>query len=206
MRWPRWWMWGALAAWLVAMAACDSRPAQPAFHGVDITGASYAQDFHLPDTQGRVRSLSDFKGKVVVVFFGYTQCPDVCPTTMAELAQAKRLLGQRGQQVQGIFITLDPERDSAQLLDNYVRAFDPSFIALRADLQQTRATAQAFRVFFEKVPGADPGQYTVDHTAGSFVFDAAGRARVFARYGMGAQALSEDLAALLKASPSGARP
>lgn len=188
----------ALAAAL-PLAACDKFGAAraPAFKGVDLTGADYAKTLNLPDQDGRMRSLSDFKGKVVVVFFGYTQCPDVCPTTMAELAEVKRSLGADGARVQGVFVSVDPERDTPALLKAYAASFDPSFVALRGSEDQTRAVAKDFKVFFAKVPGKTPESYTMDHTAASFIFDAQGRVRVFSRYGSGAQALADDLKLLL---------
>jgi protein SCO1/2 len=179
------------------LAGCQRAAPAPAFHAVDITGAKYAQDFALPDADGRIRHLSDFKGKVTVVFFGYTQCPDVCPTTMADLAQAKQLLGPDGDRVQGVFITVDPERDTPSLLKAYVKNFDPSFVALRGTPAQTEATAKAFKVFYAKVPGSDDKSYTVDHTAGAYVFDPQGRVRLFTRYGSGPKALADDVKQLL---------
>lgn len=197
----------ALAATL--LASCDKSATPPSgasappaplqFQGVDITGASYAQSLALPDAKGQQRSLADFKGKVVVVFFGYTQCPDVCPTTMAELAQVKKALGPDGDRVQGVFVTVDPERDTPEVLNSYLASFDPSFVALRGTLEQTKAVAKEFKVFYAKVPGTTEGAYTVDHTAGSYVLDAQGRIRVFERYGSGAPALTADLKALLAA-------
>ena len=189
----------ALAAAL-ALAACDRAPVgadKPAFKAVDITGADYARTLSLPDAEGKVRTLADFKGKVTVVFFGYTQCPDVCPTTMAELAEVKRSLGKDGERVQGVFVTIDPERDTPQLLKNYITAFDPSFVALRGSDAQTKAVAKEFKVYYAKVEGRTPGSYTMDHTAGSFIYDTQGRLRLFTRYGGGAQALASDLRALL---------
>jgi len=189
----------ALAAAL-ALAACDRAPVgadKPAFKAVDITGADYARTLSLPDAEGKVRTLADFKGKVTVVFFGYTQCPDVCPTTMAELAEVKRSLGKDGERVQGVFVTIDPERDTPQLLKNYITAFDPSFVALRGSEAQTKAVAKEFKVYYAKVEGRTPGSYTMDHTAGSFIYDTQGRLRLFTRYGGGAQALASDLRALL---------
>jgi protein SCO1/2 len=134
---------------------------------------------------------------VVVVFFGYTQCPDVCPTTMAELAQVKKALGPDGERVQGIFVTVDPQRDTPEVLTNYLASFDPSFVALRGTPEQTQAVAKEFKVFFAKVPGKTEGSYTVDHTAGSYILDANGNIRVFERYGGGVPALTADLKALL---------
>ncbi|GAC1536383.1 MAG: SCO family protein [Ramlibacter sp.] len=179
------------------LAACGQR--KPQFNAVDLTGADYARDFQLPDTEGKVRSLGDFRGKAVVVFFGYTHCPDVCPTTMAELAQARKLLGADGARVQGIFITLDPERDTPELLKAYSASFGPDFVALRGSLEQTAALARDFKVYFRKVDGNTPGSYTLDHTAASFVYDPQGRLRLYARYGAGAQAMADDLKLLLQA-------
>jgi protein SCO1 len=191
---------------LLFVAGCErsagpagtSAAAPPAsFRGIDITGAEYARQLSLPDATGRERSLADWKGKVVVVFFGFTQCPDVCPSTMAELAQVKKALGPDGERVQGVFVTVDPERDTPQVLSAYLAPFDPSFVALRGTLEQTKAVAKEFKVFFGKVPGKTEGAYTIDHTAGSYVFDASGRVRLFVRYGTGAEALTADLKTLL---------
>jgi protein SCO1 len=167
------------------------------FKGIDITGAEYARELNLTDADGKPRQLSDFKGKVTVVFFGFTQCPDVCPTTLVELAQVKKALGPDGDRVQGIFVTVDPERDTADLLKAYVGGFDAGFIALRGTPEETRAAAKGFKVFYAKVPGKTPTSYTVDHTAGSYIFDAQGRVRLFTRYGTGAEALTHDLKLLL---------
>jgi protein SCO1/2 len=184
------------------LAACDkpgSGTPGASFRAVDITGAEYARTLSLQDPDGRTRTLDDFKGKVTVVFFGYTQCPDVCPTTMAELAQVKQSLGADGERVQGVFITVDPERDTPELLKAYMGSFDPSFVALRGTPEQTSATAKEFKVFYAKVPGKAEGTYTMDHTAGSYVFDATGKVRLFVRYGSGAEALAADLKTLLAA-------
>lgn len=188
----------ALAA--MALTACDQGASPSAVHqfnGVDITGADYAEALSLPDQDGRVRTIADFAGKVTVVFFGYTQCPDVCPTTMLELAQVKKALGKDGDRLQGVFVTIDPERDTPQILKSYMASFDPSFIALRGSLDQTQATAKEFKVFFAKVPGKTEGSYTMDHTAGSYVIDGRGRVRLFERYGAGTEPLMADLKALL---------
>ena len=191
----------ALFGVLALIAACDrsapDAPAKPSFKGVDITGAEYARSLALTDADGQPRTLADFKGKVVLVFFGYTQCPDVCPTTMAELAEVKRSLGADGARVQGLFVTVDPERDTAPLLKAYVANFGPDLVGLRGSLEQTQAAAKEFKVFYAKVPGKTASSYTVDHTAGSYVFDAQGRVRLFTRYGSGAQALADDLKILL---------
>jgi protein SCO1 len=183
------------------LAGCDKLglggTSKPAFKGVDLSGAEYARQLNLSDQDGAARTLGDFKGKVLVVFFGYTQCPDVCPTTLAELAQVKKALGADGDKVQGIFVTIDPERDTAALLKAYLQSFDPSFVALRGSEEQTKAVAKEFKVYYAKVPGKAEGSYTMDHTAASFLFDAQGRVRVFSRYGSGAQALTDDLKLLL---------
>ncbi len=184
------------------LAGCDklaTPTAKPQFQGVDITGAEYARTLSLPDQDGKPRTLADFKGKITVVFFGYTQCPDVCPTTMAELAQVKKSLGKDGDRIQGVFVTVDPERDTPELLKTYVTAFDPTFVALRGTPEQTIAAAKEFKVFFAKVPGKTPGSYTMDHTAGSYVLDENGKVRLFVRYGAPADALTSDLKMLLAA-------
>jgi protein SCO1/2 len=184
-----------LAATLAAGCAPDGKPQ---FKAVDITGADYARDFALPDAEGRMRSIRDFQGKAVVVFFGYTQCPDVCPTTLAEIAQAKQLLGVDGAKVQGVFITVDPERDQPELLKAYMANFGPDFVALRGNAEQTAAIARDFKVFYKRVEGKAPGSYFMEHTAASYVYDAQGRLRLYVRYGSGAPALAEDLKLLLR--------
>ena len=182
----------------LALAGCDRAGVAPAgFKAIDITGAEYAQGFDLPDAKGQRRTLADFKGRVVVVFFGFTHCPDVCPTTMIELAEVKKALGADGDRVQGIFITVDPERDTADLLRPYVTNFDPGFVALRGTPEETAALAKSFKVFYAKVPGRTEGNYTIDHTAASFVFDPQGKIRLYTRYGSGAESLKSDLKLLL---------
>jgi len=191
----------ALAA-AAMLAGCDrllpGGASKPAFKGIDITGAEYARTLSLPDVDGQLRTLADYQGKLVVVFFGYTQCPDVCPTTMAELAEVKRSLGEDGARVQGIFVTVDPERDTPELLKAYVANFGPDLVGLRGTPEQTLAAAKEFKVFFAKNEGKTATSYTVDHTAGSYVFDTQGKVRLFTRYGTGAQALADDLKLLLK--------
>ena len=197
----------ALAVALIAaplLSACDRLPALPglpaakaSFNGIDITGAEYARELSLPDADGKPRTLADFKGKVTVVFFGYTQCPDVCPTTLLEVAQARKLLGADGARVQSVFVTVDPERDTAAILKAYVANFGPDNTALRGSLDETKAAARNFKVFYAKVPGKTEGSYSIDHTAGAYVFDASGRVRLFTRYGTGAEALAGDLKQLL---------
>jgi protein SCO1 len=177
------------------LSACSDR--KPAFKSIDITGAAYARQFDLPDANGKPRSLPDFKGKLPVVFFGYTQCPDVCPTTMAEIAQARATLGTAGADVLTVFVTIDPERDTPEVLKAYVSSFAPDAIALRGSLEQTQAMAREFKVFFAKVAGQSPESYTMDHTAGAYVFDRQGRVRLFVRSGGGADALAQDLKLLI---------
>ena len=177
--------------------AC-ARDDKPAFKAVDITGADYGRDFALPDTEGRMRSVKDFAGKAVVVFFGYTQCPDVCPTTMSEIAEAKKLLGPDGKRVEGVFITIDPERDQPQMLKAYVDNFGPDMVALRGSLPQTEQVAKDFKVFYRKAAGSTPANYSMEHSAASYVFDPSGKLRLYVRYGGGAQALADDLKLLLQ--------
>lgn len=185
------------------LAACDlptlGPGKAPSFHAVDITGSGIGNGLALPDLEGRTRNLADFAGQVVVVFFGYTQCPDVCPTTMAELAQLRQSLGKAGERLQVVFVTVDPERDSTEILQRYMASFDPSFVALRGSLEQTAATAKDFKLYYAKVPGARPDSYTVDHTAGAFVFDPSGRPRLFVRYGSDPAHLRQDIQTLLAA-------
>jgi protein SCO1/2 len=183
---------------LFGLAGCGDKTSAPAaFENTDVTGLDYAKDFSLPDYNGTLRTLADFKGKAVVVFFGYTQCPDVCPTTMVEMAKVMQALGGDADRVQVLFITVDPERDTAELLSKYVPAFDPRFLGLRGDLAQTEKVARDFKVFYQKVPGKTPGSYTMDHTAGTYVFDPQGRIRLFIRYGQPVESISHDLKILL---------
>ncbi len=186
-----------LAAALAAtLAACGQ--AKAPFKSIDITGADYAKDFRLTDPQGQPRALQDFRGKVVVVFFGFTQCPDVCPGTLMELAEVKRQLGADGDKLQGVFITVDPQRDTPEVLQGYMALFDPSFVALRGTPEQIEATAKDFKVFYKKVEGKTPTSYTMEHSAASFVYDAQGRLRLYVRPGSGPQVLAEDLRLLLR--------
>ena len=194
----RLWLLGALAT----LAGCDKLglpKSTASFQATDITGADFGRSLSLPDLEGRVRTLDDFKGKVTVLFFGYTQCPDVCPTTMAELAEVKKSLGADGDRVQGVFVTVDPERDTPEVLKNYVASFDPAFVALRGTPEQTAAAAKEFKVFYAKVPGRNGGAYTMDHSAASFVFDPAGRVRLYVPYGGDQKKFAADLKQLVAA-------
>jgi protein SCO1/2 len=189
----RWW----IAALLFACLACSS--SAPSFRNADITGVDYGQKLALNDPAGQPKSLSDFRGKVVVVFFGYTHCPDVCPTTMLELKQVLRRLGAEASRIQVLFVTLDPTRDTGEVLAQYVPSFDPGFVGLRGSEEATAAVAKDFKVFYQKVPGKSPESYTLDHTAGLYLFDSQGRIRVFARPGK-PDDLESDLKTLLKVS------
>lgn len=186
----------------LGLSACDqisdmSKPkAGLKFNGVDITGAKYARQLGMKDVDGRLRNLSEFKGKVVVVFFGFTQCPDVCPTTMAELAELRRRLGSHGDKVQGVFVSVDPERDTPEVLKAYLQAMDPSFVGLTGSHEDVQAVTREFKVFYQKVQ-TPSGGYTIDHTAGSYIFDQQGQVRLFARYGMPLDQLTADVRQLL---------
>ena len=192
------------AAAALALAACDQVGGDaPAFKSVDITGADYAKELSLADADGQMRSLADFRGKVVVVFFGYTQCPDVCPTTLAELAAARQILGPAGADVQGVFVSVDPARDTPPVLKSYVGSFGSDILALHGNEEQIKAAAKAFKVYYAKVPGKTETTYTIDHTAASYVYDRQGKVRLFTRYGTGPEALAHDLKILLEEKPSG---
>ena len=185
----------ALAGALGSFSACTP---QQVFSSIDVTGAGYAKGFELTDHNGQARTLNDYAGKVVVLFFGYTQCPDVCPTTMTELAEVKKALGKDGERLQGLFITVDPERDTPELLKAYMANFDPSFVALRTTPEKLAALAKDYKIYFKKVDGKTPTSYTMDHSAGSYVYDTQGRLRLFTRYGSGPKPLVEDIRLLLK--------
>lgn len=177
------------------IVAC--RPSVPPFNGIDITGANYARELALTDHTGAKRTLADYRGKVVVVFFGFTQCPDVCPTTMSDMAQVKRQLGKDGDRLQVIFVTVDPERDTPAVLGQYVPSFDPTFVGLTGTPDEIARTAKEFKVFYQKVPGKTPTAYSIDHTAGSYAFDTEGRVRLFLKHGQAVEAIAADLKRLL---------
>jgi protein SCO1/2 len=186
-----------LSATAAILTGCFNKT--PSFVSIDVTGADYARDVPLPDTNGKIRSIKDFPGKVVVVFFGYTQCPDVCPTTMTELVEIRQILGKDGDRVQGVFVTVDPQRDTPEVLKAYVGNFDPSFIALRpTSPEQLAAVAKDFKVYYKKVEGRSDTSYTMDHSAGSYVYDTKGQLRLYTRYGTGAKPLAADIAQLLE--------
>lgn len=181
---------------LVALAA-GCGPDAPKFKASDVTGTAYGRDFRLIDHTGKPRTLADYRGKAVVLFFGYTQCPDVCPTTLSELAEAMKRLGPDADRVQVLFVTIDPERDTPELLANYVPAFDPRFVGLYGDAEATARTAKEFKVIYQKQPGPTPATYTMDHSAGTFIFDPQGRLRLYVGYGQGPDVFVHDLRALL---------
>ena len=193
---------GLLLGVLGVLAGCDTTAKVDAFKSTDITGANFGKDFQLTDHNGKARSLADFKGRVVVLFFGYTHCPDVCPTTLAELALVMKQLGVDAKKVQVLFVTVDPERDTPQLLAQYVPSFDPGFVGLYGDLEATARTAKEFKVVYQKVAGSSPDNYTMDHSAGTYVFDQAGRLRLFVSYGQGATVLMHDIRILLAQNPT----
>jgi protein SCO1/2 len=186
----------AAAACLV-FASCSG--GGPAFRSTDITGAELGRDFKLIDHNGQPRTLADFRGKVLVVFFGFTHCPDVCPITLSELARALKRLGADAQRVQVVMITVDPERDTPEVLKQYVTALDPGFLGLTGDPQAIAETAREFKVFYQKSPGATPQAYSVDHSSGTFVYDPAGRLRLLVGYGQGAEVFAHDIGQLLRA-------
>ncbi|MFC4159482.1 SCO family protein [Chitinimonas lacunae] len=186
----------------------SSGAAPTPFQSTDITGAPIGSDpaqgsasspfLTLTDHHGKPRSLADFRGKVVVLFFGYTHCPDVCPTTMSELASAMKQLGPQAREVQVLFVSVDPERDPPELLARYVPAFDPSFIGLTGSPAEVKSVADRFKIVYQKVNGSDEKNYTVDHSAGSYIFDKTGKLRLFVSYGAGAKVFAHDIGLLLK--------
>lgn len=182
------------AALLLALAACS--PEQPKFAGIDLTGSKADLGFTLTDVEGRERTLADYRGSYLLVFYGFTQCPDVCPTTLGRALEVKKKLGADGQKVKVVFISVDPERDTAELLRTYLKAFDPDFIGLRGTPEQTQNAAKAMNVFYEKVPAGS--SYTINHTAITYVFDAQGRLRLGMRHAQGTDDYVADLRALMK--------
>ncbi len=192
-------LFAALAALLV-LAACT--PDAPRFRSSDVTGASFGRDFALSDHTGKPRTLADYRGKVVVIFFGYTQCPDVCPTTLSTLAEAMKALGPDADRVQVLFVTVDPDRDLPALLAEYVPAFDPRFVGLFGDAAATERVAREFKILYQKQPGATPSSYTVDHSAGTFIFDPLGRLRLYVSHGQSAAVFAHDIRELLRTPAS----
>ena len=184
----------ALALLIAATAACDSKPV---FKSTDITGVDYGKALELTDHTGRARHLEDFRGKAVVLFFGFTHCPDVCPTTLAETAQVVKALGPDAEKVQVLFVTVDPERDTRDVLAKYVTAFDPRFLGLYGDAEATRRAAKEYKIYYEKRAGSAPGSYSMDHSAQTYVIDPQGRLRLLLRAERIAQDLAHDLGVLI---------
>jgi protein SCO1 len=186
-----------LLALLVLVAGCQrADEGRAVFRGLDLTGASYGRDFRLTDPEGRERTLADFKGQVVLLYFGFTQCPDVCPTALIRAAEVRQLLGAQASRLQVIFVTIDPERDLPAVLKGYTAAFDPAFLGLYGDAERTRQTAQEFKVYYKKVPTG--GSYTMDHSTLSYAFDPQGRLRLALRHEQSAQDYAHDLRLLLQ--------
>lgn len=192
----RWLALGALPLVLPGLVACSPQTA-PSFQSTDITGAAFGQGMRLMDHHGQWRTWADFKGQIGVVFFGFTHCPDVCPTSMTTMAEVKNLLGEQGKRLQVLFITVDPERDTPALLKEYMAAFDPSFLALRPEPDALKALAASFKVYYRKAEGKTPESYTMDHSAGKYIFDTEGRPRLFSAYGTAASVIAADIRALL---------
>lgn len=191
------WLAGSamLASTTGFLTACKSKAD---FNAIDLTGSKeYGQDFSMPDQHGQRRSMADFKGKVVLVFFGFTQCPDVCPTTLGDLAAVKQKLGAKGDKLQVIFASVDPARDTPEILQAYLANFDPSFLALRGSDEETAKMAKDFKVYYKRVEGQTPGSYTMDHTAGDYIFDPEGRLRLYSRYGTPVDTLAKDIEQLI---------
>ena len=182
---------------VVVLALLAAACSKQGFNNVDITGASYANEFSLTDHTGARRALADYRGKLVVIFFGYTQCPDVCPTTMQQMAEVRRELGREADQVQVLFVTVDPQRDTREVLAQYVPGFDPSFVGLYGTPEETARVAKQFKVFYQKVPGPTETSYTIDHTAGSYVIDRSGQPRLFLKHNQGTAPIVADLRQLL---------
>jgi protein SCO1 len=180
-----------------SLAACDNAANTVQFQGIDITGADYGKALKLTDHTGKPRTLDDFKGKVVLVFFGFVHCPEVCPTTLHDLAALMKQLGADADRVQVLFVTLDPARDTQETLAKFVPAFHPNFLALRGDEEATKAAAQSFHVFFEKRLDASAGNYTIEHFSGTFVFDREGKLRLLMNYGIGLDKILHDVKLLL---------
>lgn len=191
---------GMAALFAASSLLTGCTPEKPQFKSIDLTGADYARDFSLVDQNGQLRTVKDFAGKIVVVFFGFVQCPDVCPASMAELSEVKRLLGADGNRLQAIFITVDPERDTPELLKAYMANFDPTFLALRPAPAELAQVAKDFKIYYKKVDGKTKGSYSMDHSAGSYIYDPKGQIRLYSRYGSGADVVASDIRLLMKTS------
>jgi protein SCO1/2 len=194
--------WVAVAGMLAALmlSACQPAPQPPVFQSTDITGAEFARDFRLTDHNGQVRTLADFKGKVVAIFFGYTHCPDVCPTTLSDFAAALQQLGPLAERVQVIFVTVDPQRDTPDLLKQFVPAFNPTFLGMYTDAKNLQLLAKEYKVVYQKAAIKSADDYLIDHSANTYVYDPQGRLRLLMPYGSSPDTIAHDLKALL-ASP-----
>lgn len=191
--------WLIASAAVLALAACQPAPQPPAFLATDITGAAFARDFRLTDHNGRTRTLADFRGKVVAIFFGYIHCPDVCPTTLSDFAAALQQLGTQADRVQVIFVTVDPERDTPALLREFVPAFNPGFLGMYADPETLRQLAKEFKVVYQKTSVKATDDYLIDHSAGTYVYDPKGNLRLLMPYGSSPDTIAQDLRTLLAA-------
>ncbi len=192
-----------LFACVLSLSACDQKSLplpKTVFANTDITGLDYGKDFSLTDHNGKPRTIADFRGKLVFVFFGYTHCPDICPTTLSDMAGIMTSLGPDADKLQVLFITLDPERDTPEAMAGYVPAFHPGFLGLYGDRAATEKVARDFKIFQQRVPGPDGKSYTIDHTAASYVFDTRGHLRLFVRHGQNGAPLLNDLKLLLSES------
>lgn len=187
-----------VGAALLGLAGCTGSEPVAKFHTLDISGVDYAKGFSMPDAHGQQRSLADFAGKVVFVYFGFAQCPDICPTTMLEMAEVKKLLGEDGDKLQIVFVTVDPERDTPEVMRAYMESFDPQAVALVGNAEQIAAMARDFKVFYEKKPGSTPDTYTIDHSASGYMYDPQGRLRLYVRYGTPVDQIAADVRQLLQ--------
>ena len=189
--------WLVASCMLFAFSLAGCQPSPPAFHATDITGAAFARDFRLTDQNGRKRTLASFKGKVVAIFFGYTHCPDVCPTTLSDFAAALKLMGPQAEQVQVLFVTLDPQRDTPELLKLFVPAFNPTFLGMYTDPESLRRLAKEYKVVYQKTSVKGPDDYLIDHSAGTYVYDPKGHLRLLVPYGTRPELIAQDLQTLL---------
>lgn len=189
-------------AWIIAVLVAYSllgcQKSAETFKATDVSGAEFGREFRLTDHNGKSLTLQDFRGKVVVLFFGYMHCPDFCPTTLSQLSKAIDLLGEDGKRVQVLFVTLDPERDTADLMSRYVTSFNATFLGLGSSTTEVAAVAKEFRILYEKVSTATPGQYTLNHSTGTYIFDPLGRLRLYLGYGAESESIAHDIALLLK--------
>lgn len=196
------WLAASCLVATIALAACQPASPPPTFQATDISGATFARDFKLTDHNGQIRTLADFKGKVVAIFFGYTHCPDVCPTTLSDFSAALKLLGPQAGQVQVIFVTLDPQRDTQDLLKLYIPAFNPDFLGMHTDETALALLAKEYKLVYQKTSVKSADDYLIDHSAGSYVYDAAGHIRLLIPYGSSPAAIAQDLKTLLGARSS----